>query len=274
MAIRERKTVMTIIEKIGDATLYLGDCLDILPTIGGVDGVVTSPPYGTIRDYGGHAPVDCLAVISACADLLGQGGVIMWNVNDQVIDGSESGESFRHALHAMAIGLRLHDTMIYCKSGVTFPDSNRYLPSFEYMFVFSRGAPKHFNALKDRRNHRAGKVTDNTERQKDGSLERKKKSVVLPFGLRQNWWLMSGAPSADYVDGHPAQMPMEMARGHVYTWTDANETVLDPFMGSGTTGVACANLGRKFIGIEIEPKYFDIACERITYAQNQLRLFA
>ena len=50
--------------------------------------------------------------------------------------------------------------------------------------------------------------------------------------------------------------------------------VLDPFMGSGTTGVACMNLGRKFIGIEIEPKYFDIACERITNAQRQERLFA
>jgi DNA modification methylase len=51
-------------------------------------------------------------------------------------------------------------------------------------------------------------------------------------------------------------------------------TVLDPFMGSGTTGVACMNLGRKFIGIEIEPKYFDIACERIEQAQRQQRLFA
>jgi site-specific DNA-methyltransferase (adenine-specific) len=53
----------------------------------------------------------------------------------------------------------------------------------------------------------------------------------------------------------------------------SGETILDPFMGSGTTGVACANLGRKFIGIEIEPKYFDIACERIRAAQAQQRLF-
>ena len=52
------------------------------------------------------------------------------------------------------------------------------------------------------------------------------------------------------------------------------ETILDPFMGSGTTGVACMNLGRKFIGIEIEPKYFDIACERIENAQRQQRMFA
>jgi site-specific DNA-methyltransferase (adenine-specific) len=58
------------------------------------------------------------------------------------------------------------------------------------------------------------------------------------------------------------------------SFTDLGQTVLDPFMGSGTTGVACANLGRKFIGIEIEPKYFDIACERISAAYAQMRLFA
>ena len=60
----------------------------------------------------------------------------------------------------------------------------------------------------------------------------------------------------------------------VSLFSDENATVLDPFMGSGSTGVACMNLGRKFIGIEIEPRYFDIACERIKAAQDQLRLFA
>ena len=55
---------------------------------------------------------------------------------------------------------------------------------------------------------------------------------------------------------------------------DGPQTILDPFMGSGTTGVACANLGRKFIGIEIERKYFDIACERIDNAYRQKRMFA
>jgi len=70
---------------------------------------------------------------------------------------------------------------------------------------------------------------------------------------------------------HPAQKPVE-----VMEWCipDDAQLVLDPFMGSGTTGVACANLGRKFIGIEIEPEYFDIACQRIKDAQAQQRLFA
>jgi len=70
---------------------------------------------------------------------------------------------------------------------------------------------------------------------------------------------------------HPSQKPIEVMEWCV---SYAEGTILDPFMGSGTTGVACANLGRKFIGIEIEPKYFDIACERIEAAYAQGRLFA
>lgn len=58
---------------------------------------------------------------------------------------------------------------------------------------------------------------------------------------------------------------------HIVKWTAG--TVLDPFMGSGTTGVACAKMGRKFIGIEIEPKYFDIACKRIEEAYKQPDMF-
>ena len=69
---------------------------------------------------------------------------------------------------------------------------------------------------------------------------------------------------------HPTEKPLSLMQ-EVVSWTDGR--VIDPFMGSGTTGVACANLGRKFIGIEIEPKYFDIACERIEAAYAQGRLF-
>ena len=265
------------VETIGNATLYLGDCLEILPTLPKVDAVITSPPYDAVRDYGGHAPVDCLQALTSCASSLNDGAVMMWNVRDQTVNGSETGTSFRHALHCLEIGLRLHDTMIYCREGVTFPDSNRYFPSTEYMFVFSNGAPKHFNGLKDRRNKSAGTVMHGTDRQTDGSLTRKRRSgqIIQAFGLRHNWWVLDNAEAGlGEFGGHPAPMPYPMAEGHLLTWTDPGECVLDPFMGSGTTGVACGKHSRQFIGIEIEPKYFDIACERIENAQRQLRMFA
>jgi site-specific DNA-methyltransferase (adenine-specific) len=68
-------------------------------------------------------------------------------------------------------------------------------------------------------------------------------------------------------------MPFAMAFDQATSWTNPGDTILDPFMGSGTTGVACAKLGRKFIGIELEPKYFDIACERIQKAYDQPDMF-
>ena len=79
---------------------------------------------------------------------------------------------------------------------------------------------------------------------------------------------------SDIKGNHPCPKPESFMRWMVGKASLPDETVLDPFMGSGTTGVACMNLGRSFIGIEREPKYFDIACRRIEDAQRQGRLIA
>ncbi len=77
----------------------------------------------------------------------------------------------------------------------------------------------------------------------------------------------------DVYYGHPSQKPIALMTALIIFISVKKQTILDPFMGSGTTGVACAKLGRKFIGVEIERKYFDIACERIETEVNQLKLF-
>lgn len=258
---------------IGNATLYLGDCRDILPTLGNVDAVVTSPPYDDLRDYGeGFRGVDCLDIISLTAPLLCEGGVMVWNVADATKNGSETGSSFRQALHAMSCGLNLHDTMIYLRENVNFPEDVRYFSGFEYMFVFSNGKPKTFNPIKDRRNKWSGTVMHGTDRQPDGTTKpiSGKGKVIEPYGMRFNYWLMSNN-GGDV--GHPAPMPYQMAHDHIISWSDVGSTVLDMFMGSGTTGIAAASTGRAFIGCEIDPRYFDIACRRIEQAQRQGDLF-
>ena len=263
------------IEHIGDAVLYLGDCRDVLPQLGKVDAVVTSPPYDGLRDYGDAcAAFDWRSVIGSCASILAEGGVIIWNVADQTVDGSESGTSFRQALFAMECGLRLHDTMIYCKEGVTFPDSNRYHPAFEYMFVFSKGAPSTFNGIRDWRNKWGGSPMHGTDRNPDGSTTpiSQQGKTIPQYGLRRNWWVIAN-PYTGETAGHPAPMPYKLASDNIESWTVPACVVADPFMGSGTTGVACAKLGRKFIGIEIEPKYFEIACRRIDAAYKQPDMF-
>ena len=257
---------------IGRATLYLGDCRDILPTLGKVDAVVTSPPYDNLREYEGQEPLDCLPVITLIADCLADGGVCMWNVADATINGSETGTSFRQALHAMDVGLSLHDTMIYLKENVNFPESNRYFSGFEYMFVFSKGRPKTFNPIKDRRNKWAGSAMHGTERQPDGSTKpiSGRGKVIEVNGMRFNYWLMTNNGGDT---GHPAPMPRSMATDHITSWSNAGDLILDPFLGSGTTGVAAVQMGRDFIGIEREERYFEIACRRIEEAQRQGDLF-
>jgi DNA modification methylase len=245
--------------------LWLGDCREILPTLGKVDAVVTSPPYDGIRDYGeGFNGFDWKPVISAFPKILNDGGVAVWNVADQTVDGSETGTSFRQALHAMDCGMRLHDTMIYCKEGVTFPDANRYHPAFEYVFILSVGRPKSFNGIRDWKNKWGGSKMHGTDRLADGSTKpiNGVGREVPQFGLRRNWWIVAN-PHTGVTGGHPAPMPFSLASDHVQTWTNTADLVVDPFMGSGTTGVACVQLGRKFIGIELDPGYFDIACRRI-----------
>lgn len=262
------------VEKIGRATLYCGDSAEVLKRVGGFNCCVTSPPYGEMRDYGGHGGPDIAAIISGLAEGVQSGGVIVWNTADQTVDGSETGESFRQALFAMECGLRLHDTMIYCKEGVTFPDNNRYHPAFEYMFVFSKGAPKAFNGIRDWRNKWRGSAMHGTGRLKNGETKRINNhgQAVPECGLRRNWWPISN-PFTGETRGHPAPMPYSMAHDHIESWSVSDDLVLDPFMGSGTTGVAALSLGRDFVGIEIHEPYFEIACERIEKAQRQGDLF-
>lgn len=264
---------------IGDAQLYLGDCLEILPTLGKVDAVITSPPYDNLREYGGHA-WDFEGIALALSKGIKIGGVIVWVVGDAVIDGSESCTSFTQALHFKSLGLRLHDTMIYEKAGTAFPEQTRYYQQFEYMFILSNCAPKTVNLIRDKKNRWGGETTfgNSSNRQKDGTLKQSGKREIGETGIRPNIWRYTsgfGFNAADSVAHlHPAIFPERLASDHAQSWTNPADTILDPFMGSGTTGVACANLGRKFIGIEIEKKYFDIACERIDNAYRQQRLFA
>jgi site-specific DNA-methyltransferase (adenine-specific) len=271
---------MTIIKEatIGDCRLILGDCLDVMPLLGKVDMVCTSPPYDNLRDYGsGFDGVDLFRCIELVSDCLETGGVCMWNVGDATVDGSETGSSFRQALHAIQCGLNLHDTMIWNKGGFSAVGSLavRYAPVFEYMFIFSNGRPKTFNPIKDRVNRTVGDVLSGTVRIADGSMKPMSNlgKKIGKMGQRFNVWEITSCASIAERTGHPAQMAVAIALDHIRSWSNESETILDPFMGSGTTLVACANLGRKGIGIELDPDYFDIACKRVEEAYRQPDLF-
>ena len=252
-------------------TLYHGDNVatmrEAMPDAS-IDLVVTSPPYDNLRTYGGHT-WDFEGLAAELWRTIKPGGVVVWIVNDATVDGSETGTSFRQALHFKEIGFRLHDTMIWERIS-PFPESNRYQPSFEFMFILAKGAPNTFNAIKDRPTQSPGTVKlSRMERQPGGEIRRpQRRFVTSELAARTNIWrvVSSGCESNEHRDlvlQHPATFSESLARDHILSWSNEGGTVLDPFSGSGTTLKMARLMGRKGIGIEIHQDYCDIAAERL-----------
>lgn len=208
------------VETIGNATLYLGDCLEILPTLPKVDAVITDPPYGIGRDgmreststHGGRKAYEFMG----------------WDQK------RPSQEMFTLILKA---GER---HVIW--GGNYFAD---LLPASMKWLVWDKGQ----------------RIS-----QSDGELAYTSDSGALRiFTLNRVELMKDGAE-------HPTQKPVRLMKWCI-DQAGNPKSILDPFMGSGSTGVAAMQMGKEFIGIEIEPKYFDIACERIENAQRQLPMF-
>lgn len=251
-----------------------GDNVDILHTLPDsyVDLTVTSPPYDNLRDYKGYS-FDFESVAKELYRVTEDGGVVVWVVGDSMFEGTESGTSFRQALYFKEVGFNLHDTMIYKKDSIAFPNPKRYHQCFEYMFVFSKGPPKTANLIHDRKN--ATGEDERTElgrreRQKDGSIRFRAKDVyeIKAVGARWNiWeygvgWMKTTADEEAYK--HPAMFPEKLAADHIISWSNEGDLVLDPFNGSGTTTKMAKHLGRQFIGIDISEEYCEIARKRLS----------
>ena len=250
-----------------------------------IDLVVTSPPYDDLRTYNDNTKWDINVFYSVAAQLtrvLKPGGVIMWNVNDATIKGSESGSSFRQALHFKDVcGLRLHDTMIYEKTGTAFAsgvNSVRYTQQFEYCFILSKGKPKTHTLLCDKKNKWAGHQSwgNAQTRKKDGSIHDpgKKSKEIKEWGVRTNIWKIKNSggfgQSSKSAYKHPATMPEELARGHIHTWSNEGDLILDPFMGSGTSAQICLEMLRDYIGFEIDDEYYNMCVDRVKPYQDNL----
>ena len=226
---------MNRVEHIGDATLYLGDCREILPALPKVDAVVTDPPYGISyvsawRKRGPteriandqEAPVESVPLMAEC---ISDGGALYLATRYDVAG------QWNDAI--IGSGLKMKTPIFWDKTNHTSGDLDGDFGGQVEIFIF---AHKGSHKLRVRRG---------------------------------NLWRFPRDPAG----AHPTPKPVGLMERILSASTDPGGVALDPFMGSGTTGVACANLGRKFIGIEISEKYFQIACERIDAAYRQIRLF-
>jgi modification methylase len=243
---------------IGDCALYLGDCREVLPTLGKVDAVVTSPPYnmhggdlgtkmghkgsrwnnsgGLADGYGLYA--DDLSqeeyenwqrdILSLCWARLSDAGAIFYNHKPR--------PRKKELWTPLCLGgnLPLRQIVIWARNGGFNFSPSHFMPTHEWVIIWAKPA----FALKSRAASGVGDV-----------------------------WLIAFDTNTE----HPAPFPIELASRCIEPTNCV--TVLDPFMGSGTTGVACVKLGRRFIGVEIEERYFSIACRRIEAAYAQPDLF-
>lgn len=219
-------------EIIGNATLYLGDCLEILPTLEKVDAVITDPPYG-----------------------------IGFKYEESYVDTEEKYGDLLEPLQGAPVALLQYpEEMMRLVVPVLGPPDKCLAWCYpsniarQFRLWGLWGLSADFTQVKQPcRNPESSKV---------------KEIMVSSY----DWWEQPQVKNVSLEKtSHPCQIPVTSVE-RIIKLVKA-DYVLDPFMGSGTTGVACMNLGRKFIGIEIEPKYFDIACERIENAQRQARMF-
>jgi site-specific DNA-methyltransferase (adenine-specific) len=212
-------------EIIGDATLYCGDCRDILPTLGTVDAVVTDPPYGLGKDIANDRPTEADPLVQevfATLKRVCSGNILAFWAPQRIAVG-------------MAI-FKPKRVMVWNKTFALYAPHN---VGYRYELIFW--------------------VSGRAAMRKRGDV-----FEAFPIAFKAQ---------GESV-GHPTQKPIQLMSEMLLDFTRPNDCVLDPFMGSGSTGVACLGMGRSFVGIEAEPRYFEIACRRIEAAQKQARLAA
>ncbi len=245
--------------------IYNEDCLDTMCRMPDnfIDVTITSCPYDNNRKYNGYF-FDFENIAKELYRTTKVGGVVVWVINDMTINGSESLTSCKQKIYFREeCGFNIHDTMIYMKPNFSNPSSNRYHQVMEYMFIFSKGKPKTFNPIMDRKNKYGVCWGKNTSRQVDGTMKERDKNIPREYGMRHNVWLLNtvGQENPCKVQNHPAKFPKSLAKGHIISWSNLNDIIFDPMVGSGTTCIEAKKIKRNYIGSEISKEYCKMAEE-------------
>lgn len=237
------------VETIGDATLYLGDCMDVMPGLQPVDLVATDPPYLNLT--GGAS--------------LPQGGVGSRR-RDSITLGDEWGAHLKWA--PLAENLAAKGLMVFCShQGVCETRDAFTGRPIALVTWYKRNTPA---AMKGVPRHTAEFVWVFVT---GGGLQWHRLDSTVADVPNLNAGCVSTGERVTNPDGsvaHPSQKPLRLM---AWLLGVGPQSVLDPFMGSGTTGVAAVQLGQRFVGIERDPKHFDLACHRLEQAWNQRPLF-
>jgi site-specific DNA-methyltransferase (adenine-specific) len=303
---------------IGNATLYLGDCLEVMAGLpdGSVDAVICDPPYGTMQRFNGidwDIPLEPAAFLAECNRILRMNGALVLFSQEpytsRLITEAHGNLPFSYRMtwlkdhFANALGSKkapvsyTEDVLVFFKKYDTLAqhplrdyakrlfahigkDKRELFEEMGHQGVchFMRYDSMQFRLCTRRTYDQLCQMygIDRLEWFKPYTelAEINRRRFSRRFNLPEGQKYKSNVLQyrKDYTGHHPTQKPVALMEDLVMTYTNPGETVLDFTMGSGSTGVACANTGRRFIGIEREPGYFDIACRRIEDAQRQGRL--
>ena len=245
---------------IGDCRLILGDCLEVMPLLGKVDCIVTDPPYGTTNcKWDSIIPLDPMwKLLRKCT-------------KPTAVIAMTSSQPFTSKLVSSNYKMFRYSLVWDKIKGTGFLNAKKMpLRNHEDIVIFYEKLPTynpqrtqgHSRKVSFRAKHLQTDVYGEMKNDyKYDSTERGPRSIIAISTDTQNSSL------------HPTQKPVALMENLVNTYTDEGNSVLDFAMGSGTTLVACAKLGRKGIGIELDPGYFEIACKRVQAAYDQPDLF-
>jgi site-specific DNA-methyltransferase (adenine-specific) len=244
------------VEIIGDATLYHGDCRDILPTICPVQAVITDPPYGmTDTHWDRDAPVDVW-------------GVLKPGREDAVFILTASQPFTSEVVMGNRKDFRCE--WIWEKNAGSNFGTVKWQPMKEHesILVFSKATPRYSPIMEPRAPSGAARVK--TVVNYDSQPEAYSGVTGKASSLRPDLRYPRSIQKFNRERGlHPNQKPVALIEYFIRTYTEPGDLICDPFMGSGTTGVAALNLGRRFVGIEAEAKYFEAAVWRMGGGPNQ-----
>lgn len=234
--------------------------------------VVTSPPFDSLREYGGH-DFDFGRMAAAIYRVVAPGGVLCWHVQEQVINGKESGTVSEQRLFFRKLGFDLNTTIIVAPEVPRFPSFGRYGPTPQYVLVLSNGKPRTFNPIVDVPNKTAGATTTYQNLDHLRGTTRKKTANTASYRQRSTVWTYpvgytnSADPEARLQS---ASMPEALARDLIRSWSNPRDLVLDPMSGSGTTAKMAFLEGRHYLGFEINPDYHDLAVKRLERTWERL----
>lgn len=245
---------------MGDIKLYHGDCLEVMRGMedASIDLIVTSPPYLNLREYSSWNSyedymVDVDKWFTEMVRILKKGGHICWNIQENIPEPSKNGRKYHPVLPdtikiGIDKGLIWEKNVVWNKKNATqilfgsypYPPTPIFMDLVEYIAVFKK----------------EGKLTFTKEQKSKAKLSKERW-----FEITRNVWEIP--PEKASKVGHPAPYPLELPKRFIEVMTVHDSVVLDPFLGSGTTGIAAKELGRNFIGIEKDKTYFELSENRI-----------